>query len=393
MTLLGKLVRRSKSRDSLGHRRSASGASASSAATTHHDKALPPTPTTRAGTHTADGLPVATAAGQDGTREASKPAVNSRSSAHAEAAGQADDPHSSSSAAAAATSNPPVIPDLIALLHGRNTSTDLPGIYSSTGIPASSSHTHVSGDARLAASGTSRSRTSAAGAGPTTTGIPPSISLPHFDEFAVPLSSTTVPAATDSVEGTVAGTTKPSGDDHIHALSLQLESTALSSSSPSPAAAATNTRTTTTALPKSSATAHALVGSPLDFPDLHPARTHGLTERSLARPDLPIAPHATQNAALLARIRADHQPAHVPLSEAGKALFARAGLEVHDPEGRGTVDWLRTVEEPVVRETVVHHVEQVYEPVVVARSIHATHIQSVPNPSHAPRSALPLAGD
>lgn len=73
------------------------------------------------------------------------------------------------------------------------------------------------------------------------------------------------------------------------------------------------------------------------------------------------------------KIKKDHHPRKVGLDEKGEALFEKAGLEVKDREGKGTIDWTVTWGEPVVHEHVIVREHRIYQ-TVVEREIHRYHV-------------------
>lgn len=355
MSFLKKLVRtRSRSRrqstDSNQH--------STPSSPTSPDKALPLTPDDqrRRSTgqlrthHTDDSIPPVPALSTSSAKAASAPRGSSSAETEAQ---QQQDPH------AAAVSGD--------VLHDHNHRTHLPTTFRSAGVPTSSTSSHITGDAALVDRLTNVVD-SRPGDVQASSPIPPSISMPAFDAFAVPLAPSTLSAGTANKEGVVAGTDKRSGDAHIKKLSSQLEQTSLVD------------KVSPLTMPSSTAEANRLV-SPLDVPYLHP--THNLdsvlaaattaTSTSSTGVQPRISSHAEQNAELLSRIRSTH-PIKTPLSPEGQALFGQAGLEVSDLQGRGTVDWIEVIEKPIVREVVKHTEENIYVPKVVSRNVHATHI-------------------
>lgn len=361
MTLLDKILHRSKSRDSLGkHKRTASGAS---------DKALPPSPDRsstdrrRSSSHFADrdGVPPVPsnplASGSprrsvDGTGRARQAAVGGSPAQASRSSNGTAAPVGGAAAASRGFADVVVPrPDEVDSFH--------PPAHAAPVVPGSSS----------------------AGA--------PSLPEPTFDRFAVPMSAGGAAAAGDPTATSVPTTTgnglKPSGDVHMNALTASLASARLGESGSAVRSA------------KPSDRAH-LFASTLSDPKLNPdaptkptapAPAAGGEEAShfgihSLHPSTPqIASHEAQNAALLAKIRAEHQPAPMPFDAAAKALFATAGIKPRDPEGKGSVDWIETIEQPVLRERLHHHTRQTYQEVVVARTIHETHILWVPlGPPH-----------
>lgn len=358
MSFLKKLVR-TKSRS----RRQSTDSSQHSTPSppTSPNKALPSTPDDQRGRstgqlrthHTDDSVPPVPALSASAAKAASAPRGSSSAEAEAQ---QQQDPH------AAAVSGD--------VLHDLNHRTHLPTTFRSAGVPTSSTRSHITGDAALVDRLTNVVD-SRPGDVQASSPVPPSISMPAFDAFAVPLGPSTLSAGMANEEGVVAGTDKRSGDAHIKNLSSKLEQTSLVD------------KVSPLTRPSSTVKANRLV-SPLDVPDLHP--THNLdavlAAATIATSSSPsgvqphISSHAEQNAELLSRIRSSH-PIKTPLSPEGQALFGQAGLEVYDLQGRGTVDWIEVVEKPIVREVVKHTEENIYVPKVVSRNVHATHIQYV----------------
>ena len=83
--------------------------------------------------------------------------------------------------------------------------------------------------------------------------------------------------------------------------------------------------------------------------------------------------HDQQRLDLVDKIRRDHHPKKTPLSSAGVELFNKAGMEVHDPEGKGTIDWTIEWLPAVVQEHVTPHELREYR-TVIHREVHKYHI-------------------
>jgi len=359
MTLLDKILHRSKSRDSLGkHKRSASGASST-------DKALPPSPTTPADSHADRRRSSSHFADREGVPPVpSNPLVTSPRRS-VDGAGRARQ-------AAAAGGSP-------------STGAPVGGAAAANGFadvvvprPAEVDSFHPPAHAAPAVPGASSSDAA------------PSLPQPTFDRFAVPMTagdhaaggSTT--AATTTTDAPASKSLRPSGDAHINALTASLASARLGETGEGGRHSVRSV--------KPSDRAH-LFAATLEEPKLNPdalgnatapapaaggneASHLGIDERHPSTPQ--VASHEAQNAALLAKIKAEYQPASRPFDAAAKALFATAGIKPRDPEGKGTVDWIETIEQPVLRERLHHHTKQTYQEVVVARSTHETHILCVP---------------
>lgn len=83
--------------------------------------------------------------------------------------------------------------------------------------------------------------------------------------------------------------------------------------------------------------------------------------------------HQQQRLDLADKIKRDHHPKKTPLGAKGVELFAKAGMTVHDPEGKGTIDWTEHWLEAVVQEHVIPHEHRIYK-TVINREIHRYHI-------------------
>ena len=370
MTLLDKILHRSKSRDSLGkHKRSASGASTSSTT----DKALPPSPTSadsssharRSSGHFADREGVPPVPSHPLASGSPRRSVDGAGRARQLAAQQAS-PSSHGNGGSAPVGGAAAAKGFADVVVPRPAEVDSfnPPAHAAPPVPGSSSSSSAA----------------------------PSLPQPTFDRFAVPMTagSDAAAAAGGSTPAVpLAATTtgdgpRPSGDAHINALTASLASARLGESGQQFVRSA-----------KASDRAHqfaSTLGQVEHNPDAplnatapapaaggHEASHLGIDERHPSTPQ--IASHEAQNATLLAKIRAEHQPADKPFDEVAKALFATAGIKPRDPEGKGLVDWIETIEQPVLRERLHHHTKQTYQEVVVARSIHETHILSVPESS------------
>jgi hypothetical protein len=84
-------------------------------------------------------------------------------------------------------------------------------------------------------------------------------------------------------------------------------------------------------------------------------------------------PHHQQRLDLADKIKRDHHPKKTPLGQRGVELFAKAGMQVHDPEGHGTIDWTEEWLPAVVHEHVIPHETRIYK-TVINQEIHRYHI-------------------